>query len=90
MKTFRYLLKSEMFEIKVVDKIKTHILRRYFFPKSHRLWDNVKKYGGDRGTTIWRTRVGLARLNASMRMHMPKRPCTYMHARTRMHTQTNK
>jgi hypothetical protein len=35
-----------MFEIKVLDKIKTHILCSVtFFRKSYRLWDNVEKYG---------------------------------------------
>jgi hypothetical protein len=70
MKTFthfwRYLTKFflewEMFWAKVVDKIKTHILCSVtFFRKSYRLWDNVEKYGGERGATndvtIWRIRV---------------------------------
>jgi hypothetical protein len=35
-----------MFQTKVVDKIKIHILYSiHFFRKSCRLWDNVKKYG---------------------------------------------
>jgi len=34
-----------MFQIKVVEKIKTHILGSVtFFRKSCRLWDNVEKY----------------------------------------------
>jgi len=34
-----------MFQTKVVQKIKTHILCSVTFPpKSHRLWDNVEKY----------------------------------------------
>jgi hypothetical protein len=38
-----------MFQIKVVDKIETHILCSVtFFQKSCRLWDNVEKYGGAR------------------------------------------
>jgi hypothetical protein len=36
-----------MFELKVVEKIKTRILCSVtFFRKLHRLWDNVEKYGG--------------------------------------------
>ena len=35
-----------MFQIKVVDKIKTHILYPItFFRESCRLWDNVEKRG---------------------------------------------
>jgi hypothetical protein len=38
-----------MFQIKVVEKIETYILRLVaFFQKSCRLWDNVKTYGGAR------------------------------------------
>ena len=55
MKTFshlRYLAKDflerEMFQRKVIEKIKTHILCSIpFFRKSHRLRDNVEKYSGD-------------------------------------------
>ena len=57
MKMFRHLwqylaefsLEWEMFEIKVLEKIKTHILCSItVFRKSCRLWDNVEKYGGAR------------------------------------------
>jgi hypothetical protein len=57
MKTFSHLqqylpdffLEWEIFQIKVVEKLKTHILRSVaFFRKSCRLWDNVEKYGGAR------------------------------------------
>jgi hypothetical protein len=42
-----FFLEWEMFQTKVVDKIKTHILCSIhcFFHKSFHLWDNVKKYG---------------------------------------------
>jgi len=43
-----------MFQLQVVEKIKTHILcsvASFFFRKSCRLWDNVEKYGTDRQTT---------------------------------------
>jgi hypothetical protein len=69
MKTFVHLwqylaefyLEWEMFQIKVVEKIKTHILRSVsFLRKSCRLWDNVEKYGGAREATddniTWRMR----------------------------------
>ena len=57
MKTFLHLwqyladffLEWEMFQIKVVEKIKTHILCSVtFFWKLCHLWDNVEKYGGAR------------------------------------------
>jgi len=36
-----------MFQIKVVEKLETHILgSTTFFRKSFRLWDNVEKYSG--------------------------------------------
>jgi hypothetical protein len=41
----QFFLKWEMFQTKVVEKIKTHILYSVtFFRKSGRLWDNVEKY----------------------------------------------
>jgi hypothetical protein len=41
-----------MFQTKVVEKIKTHILRSITFSlKSCRLWDNVEKYGRVRQTS---------------------------------------
>jgi hypothetical protein len=48
-----------MFQTKVVQKIKTHILCSVtFFPKVVPLWDNVEKYGTARkatdGNIIWR------------------------------------
>jgi hypothetical protein len=57
MKTFSHLWKYiaeffsewEMFQIKGVDKIKTHVLRSVTsFRKSCRLWDNFEKCGGAR------------------------------------------
>jgi hypothetical protein len=42
-----FFLEWGMFQIKVVEKIKTHVLFSVtffsFFRKSRRLWDNVKK-----------------------------------------------
>jgi hypothetical protein len=57
MKTFPYFWQYladffsewEMFQQKVVEKIKTHILGSGTFSwKSCRLWDNVKKHSGAR------------------------------------------
>ena len=54
-------LQWEMFQTKIVEKIKTHILCSVtFFPKIVPLWDNAEKYGRTRKATedniIWRTR----------------------------------
>jgi hypothetical protein len=59
MKTFvhvwyfaEFFLEWEMFQTKVVEKIKTRILCSItFFRKSCRLWDNVEKYGTARQAT---------------------------------------
>jgi hypothetical protein len=41
-------LEWEMFQMKVAEKIKTHILYSTAFSrKSCNLWDNVEKYGTD-------------------------------------------
>jgi hypothetical protein len=48
----QFSLEWEMFQIKVVEKIKTHILCSItFFRKSCRLWDSVEKYGTARQAT---------------------------------------
>jgi hypothetical protein len=40
-----FFLEWEMFETKVVEKVKTHIsCLIHFFRKSCRLWDNVEKH----------------------------------------------
>jgi hypothetical protein len=45
-------LEWEMFQTKVTGKIKTNILCSVTFSrKSHRLWDNVEKYGTARQAT---------------------------------------
>ena len=79
-----------MFQAKVAEKIKTHILCSItFFRKSCRLCDNVEKYCGDRGATnnvtkydAYALRAEIARLHARMRMHTSTRPCTRTHAHT--------
>jgi hypothetical protein len=50
-----FLLQWEVFQTKVPEKIKTHILCSITcFRKSFRLWDNVEKYGARRATDdIW-------------------------------------
>jgi hypothetical protein len=48
----KLFLEWEMFQTKVVEKIKTHILCSVtFFRKSYCLWDNVEKYGRAREAT---------------------------------------
>jgi hypothetical protein len=43
------LLEWEMFQIKFIDKIKTHVLCSVtLFRKSFHLWENVDKYAGAR------------------------------------------
>jgi hypothetical protein len=45
----QFSLEWEPFQTKVVEKIKTHILRpTAVFRKSRRTWDNVEKYGRSR------------------------------------------
>ena len=100
MKTFRlfwrylakFFLEREMFEIKVVEKIKTYILCSVTsFRKSYRLWDNVERYSGDRGATndvtIWRILVACwiskaIYTDAHAHAHEPRYPHTSKHART--------
>jgi hypothetical protein len=52
-----FFIEKEMFQTKVVEKIKTHILCSIlFFQKWYCLWDNVEKYGRARqatGDVIW-------------------------------------
>jgi hypothetical protein len=47
-----FFLEWEIFQTKVAEKIKTHILCSItFFRKSCRLWDYVEKYGRARQAT---------------------------------------
>jgi hypothetical protein len=92
----KFFLEWEMFLTNVVEKIKTHILcSTPFFRKSHRLWDNVEKYSGDReatnDVTIWRIRVACriskaTRTYAHAHVHSPG---THMHARRHKHARTD-
>jgi len=41
----QFFLEWEMFQIKIVEEIKTHFHVQFFFSrKSCRLWDNVEEY----------------------------------------------
>ena len=40
----QFFLEWEMFQIKVVKKIKTHYIHKFFFRNSCLLWDNVEEY----------------------------------------------
>jgi hypothetical protein len=86
MKTFSHLwqylaelfLEWEMFDIKVVEKIKRHILcSATFSRKSCPLWDNVEKAGGSRDATDT-----MAHARCMLGLHTPTFPGTHTHART--------
>jgi hypothetical protein len=48
-----FFLDWEMFQTKVAEEIKTHILFSVtLFTISYRLWDNVEKYGGVKQATV--------------------------------------
>ena len=68
-----YFFECEVFRIKVVEKIKTHILCTItLFRKSCRLWDNVEKYGRAREARddiIRRTRFACCICKASRARH---------------------
>ena len=59
-----FFLEWEMFQIKVVEKIKTHILCSVsIFQKSCHLWDNVEKYGRAKQATDDNTEHALCMLD---------------------------
>ena len=95
MKTFSHLrqylaeffLEWDMFKIKVVEKIKIHILCSMTFPrKSHHLWENVEKYGGARETAddIMAARCMLDNKGYT-RANTMSRPCTHTNPPTPTH-----
>ena len=105
MKTFRHLwqyladfLEWEMFQTKVVEKIKIHILCSitFFFRKSRRLWDNVEKCEekGRRWQNGGALHYGLVSLH--IRGHTSASAYPHPHARTnarariRTHTEISK
>ena len=61
----------------IENRNKHFMFENFFFRKSHRLWDNVKKYSGaieaTNDVTIWRIRVAY---------WISKAICTYAHAHT--------
>jgi hypothetical protein len=60
-----FYLKGEMFRIKVVDEIRTHILFSItFYQQSCRFWDNVEKYGGAGRPQTAYSQYGVCALNA--------------------------
>jgi hypothetical protein len=102
MKTFRhfwrYLVK--FFRMgNILDKTcrqnpNTRFMINNFFLKLHRLWDNVKKYGGDRATThdvtTWRIRFAFWISKAICTFsHVHAHAPGYPHARTHVHTPIN-
>jgi hypothetical protein len=84
-----------MFWINVVEKMKKHILCSVTFFENCTAYKIISKimvetegpqmsqYG------TYALRAGLVRLYELMRMHTPKRPITYMQARTRKHAHTD-
>jgi hypothetical protein len=101
MKTFSHLwqylaeffLEWETFQIKVVEKIKIHILCSVtFFRISCRLWDNVEKCGraveSTNDNTIWRMRVAFCVTKATRwHSHADAHAPVHTHARVRSHRQ---
>ena len=96
MKTFshlwRYLaelfLEWEMFQIKVVEKIKTHILHSVtFFPENRAICEIMPKNVVERGRSqiIWRPRVESWTIKAKRPKARP-RLCTHTHTHTDAHT----
>jgi hypothetical protein len=77
-----------MFQTKVVEEMKTHILwSKTCFRKSNRLWDNVEKCGEDWEATnyftIWRIRLACWTSKAIRTYaHAQTRAPGYPHART--------
>ena len=91
--SWRYLaelfLECEIFQIKVVEKIKTYILYSvtFFSRKSCRLWDNVEKCGGAREATIYNT---IWRMRVECWMSKATRAHASTHAPTRAHAHRKK
>jgi hypothetical protein len=81
-----FFLEWEMFQIKVVNKIKTHILCSItFFRISSRLWDNVEKLmkpgrtqmAIQRRVACWVSKATCAQAHASARAPTPTRTHSY-------------
>ena len=75
----------------------THFMFSNFFPENRTVYEvmskNIVETEAPQMTTqhgAYALHAGLAKLYARMRRNRPTRPCTHMHARASMHTQTNK
>ena len=79
-----FLLEWETFQIKAVQKIKTHILRatKLFFRKSCLLWNNVEKCGGAK-----RSRKPYGGPFHAVLERLHERKHTPIHTHTHTHTQ---
>jgi hypothetical protein len=90
------LLRMRIFQLKLVENIKTDISRAVtLFRKSRRLWDNVEKCGEAReatnDVTVWRIRVTfwiskVTRVYARAHSHA----LGHLHAHTRSRAHTDK
>ena len=97
MKTFSHLwqylaelvLDWEMFQIKVVEKIKIHFMFNNFFSwKLCRLWDYIEKCSGTEGPQTWRVRVAcwISRVTrAQAHAHAPTRLLSLSHTHAHTH-----
>ena len=47
-----FFFEWEIFQTKIVEKIKTHFVLEAFLRKSCNLWDNMEKYRRARQTTV--------------------------------------
>jgi hypothetical protein len=76
---------------KIVENIKTHIACPLtFFRKSHRLWDNVEKYGGAGGGAQMTSKYGRMSCMLDKQDYMRVSACTSRtNTRARTHTDTN-
>ena len=89
-----FFLEWELFQVKVIVKIKTHILcSMTFFRKACRLWDKVEKHG--RAREVTNDNMAHARCMLDKQGYARARTFTRLHARTpprntRSHTHTEK
>jgi hypothetical protein len=94
LRTWQYLaeffLEWEMFQTKVAEKIKTHILCSVtFFRRSHRLWDNAKNFGGTWWGHKWRKNMAYTLCMLAKQRCIHTRTCTCARVPTRTHAQAN-
>ena len=91
MTIYRWILLSwEMFYIKALEKIKTHILCSVtFYRNSCRLWDNVEKCGGTREATDDNTMTHACCM-LDKQGYKRSRTCTCPRARASTHPATHR